>query len=60
MKDQDGANSTEPDSPCGVSKGPRPYTTPRLTRFGDLRDLSKGTVAYSLEEGLYQEMNPPS
>jgi len=38
----------------------RKYTTPRLTQFGDLRDVSKGTLAYSLEEGVYQEMNPPS
>jgi hypothetical protein len=36
------------------------YTTPKLTEFGDLRDVSKGTYAYSLEEGVYQEMNPPS
>ena len=38
----------------------REYTTPKLTEFGDLRDVSKGTVAYSFEEGFYREMNPPS
>lgn len=38
----------------------RRYTTPRLTQFGDLRDVSKGQYAYSLEEGAYEEMNPPS
>ena len=36
------------------------YGTPKITRYGDLRDLSKGTLAYSDEEGAYQEMNPPS
>ena len=36
------------------------YTTPKLTEFGDLRDVSKGTVAYSFEEGFYREMNPTS
>ena len=38
----------------------RRYTTPRLTQFGDLRDVSKGGYAYNFEEGVYQEMNPPS
>ena len=36
------------------------YTTPKLTEFGDLRDVSKGAVAYQYEEGAYMEMNPPS
>lgn len=36
------------------------YTTPKLTEFGDLRDVSKGGYAYNFEEGAYQEMNPPS
>lgn len=35
------------------------YTTPTLTQFGDLRDVSKGTLAYMFDEGFYQEMNPP-
>jgi hypothetical protein len=38
----------------------RTYTTPKLTEYGDLRDVSKGTIAYSFEEGFYREMNPPS
>ena len=38
----------------------RRYTTPRLTQFGDLRDVSKGGYAVMYEEGFYQEMNPPS
>lgn len=36
------------------------YSTPLLKEYGDIRHVSKGTVAYSLEEGAYQEMNPPS
>lgn len=37
----------------------RKYSTPRLTQFGDLRDVSKGTLAYMFDEGFYEEMNPP-
>jgi len=36
------------------------YTPPKLKQYGDLRDLSKGQIAYSAEEGPYQEMNPRS
>lgn len=36
------------------------YSSPAVKQFGDLRALSKGTLAYSAEEGAYQEMNPPS
>lgn len=36
------------------------YLQPKLKQYGDLRDLLKGQVAYSLQEGAYQEMNPPS
>jgi len=38
----------------------RQYTQPSLKNFGDLRELSKGQLAYSQEEGFFQEMNPPS
>ncbi len=35
----------------------KPYSAPKLERYGDLRSLSKGQAAYSDEEGTYQEMN---
>ena len=34
------------------------YSSPKLTSFGDLRDVSKGQAAYSAEEGAYQEFAP--
>ena len=36
------------------------YSPPTLKQYGHLRDLSKGQVAWSAEEGAYHEMNPPS
>ena len=41
------------------SSGKRPYRTPELRHYGDVRDLSKGTAAYSNVEGAYQTMTIP-
>ncbi len=40
--------------------GKRPYHTPELKQYGDLRELSKGQYAFSIAEGIYEEMIPPT
>lgn len=31
------------------------YHTPKLEKYGEVRELTTGSLAYSLEEGYYQE-----
>lgn len=55
-----GGHRSLPRKSYGTPKLTKSYGTPTLTKYGDLRDLSKGQYAFSMVEGTYQEMNPPS
>lgn len=59
-KPKEPSQSTISDTKSYSSPALKKYGTPRMQNYGDLRDLSKGMLAYSLEEGPYMEMNPPS
>ena len=55
-----GGHRSQPRKSYETPKLTKSYGTPTLTKYGDLRDLSKGQYAFSMVEGTYQEMNPPS
>jgi hypothetical protein len=44
---------TRPDPPEREGPRRRPYVAPELRSYGDLRRLTRSTLAYSLVEGLF-------
>jgi len=51
-------NDTQ-DKNCNIngsqSQTAKPYSSPIFKSFGDLRDLSKGQLAFSFMEGFFQD-----
>ena len=48
---------TTPSATAGKA-GKKPYAPPKLSRYGELRDLAKGRLALSYQEGFFQDKNP--
>lgn len=48
------SSEPKPGNADKVKAGPKAYHKPVLTRYGSLRETTRGRLAYSLEEAVYQ------